>query len=985
MRRGDARRRWLAGLALGLTLPPAVALAVAPDAVAVAARDMARAGGKAVRVTRSPLTGLVTSVTVTGDRWLPAAGAPDPAQQAAAFLSSYGRAFGLRPGSAGRVTRVTSDPHRRAPVVRLQQLVEGVPVTGGEIMLRLRGGGVGGVSAKSLHVPAPFNVRPSLDAAGAVQAAQRLLAKRRVAEAVLDPPRLEVFNRGLLDGTRRPTRLAWFTTARAAAHREFIWVDAQRGTVLLHFNQVPRERNRAVYDAGNSSSLPGTLARSEGGPPVADPDVNAAYDYAGDTYDYFFTVHGRDSYDNAGATLVSSVHYCESDLFGCGCPCANAAWNGIQVLYGGGFPLADDVAAHEWTHAVTEHTANLFYYMQSGALNESYSDIFGETVDLGNGRGNDTPGVRWQIGENLPAGALRSLSNPAAFGDPGRMSDASFVCDTDGLDNGGVHGNSGVPNHAFALMADGGNYNGFAVGGIGVADAARIQYRALTQYLLSASDFLDNYHAVNQACADLIGSDDLTADDCAEVAKALDAVEMADSWPCVPVQPPVPDRCPPGHAQEDVFVDDLEGGGGNWTAQTAIGPGVWSVDTVFATSGVAHLHGDDPDARADSRFAMNLDVAIPPGARLQFNHSYGFEKDLGDNYDGGVVEFSTNGGQSWNDASGLIAGGAAYGGTLCCTNPLAGRGAFVGDSFGYTATQLDLAALAGQNVRFRFRLGADESVGDFGWFIDDVRIYQCIAEPQPPTPAPADTPTRTPSATPTGTATATPTHTPSRTPTSTRTFTATRTATPTRTPSNTDTPTATPSATPSDTPSHSPTPTASATATPTATATETGTATPTASPTATDTPTATATATATPTATSTATVTSTPTATATASATATDTPTGTPTDTPSQTPSATPTATAPCAGDCGGDQRVTADEVVQAVQIALGAVSINGCRAADPSGDGAVSIEEIVRAIDHAQRGCAPAVNGATWRGASGRLTVRSRQASGAGAGPPPD
>src|SRR5262249_38501586 len=119
--------------------------------------------------------------------------------------------------------------------------------------------------------------------------------------------------------------------------------------------------------------------------------------------------------------------------------------------------------------------------------------------------------------------------------------------------------------------------------------------------------------------------------------------------------------------------------------------------------------------------------------RLQFNHSYGFEDDIFLNYDGGVIEFSTNGGSSWSDAGGLISAGATYGGAIssCCSNPLAGRNAFVKDSFGYTASQLDLTSLAGQNVRFRFRIGTDQAIDDYGWFIDDIRIYRCAGAQTP--------------------------------------------------------------------------------------------------------------------------------------------------------------------------------------------------------------------------------------------------------------
>ncbi len=136
------------------------------------------------------------------------------------------------------------------------------------------------------------------------------------------------------------------------------------------------------------------------------------------------------------------------------------------MVYGEGFSLADDVVAHELTHAVTEKSAGVVYFMQSGALNESFSDIFGETIDLTNTGGTDTAAVRWRIGEDIPGtGAIRHMMDPTLSpteppdfppGHPGKVSDPQFKCNAPRTDLGGVHSNSGVPNHAYALMVDGG-------------------------------------------------------------------------------------------------------------------------------------------------------------------------------------------------------------------------------------------------------------------------------------------------------------------------------------------------------------------------------------------------------------------------------------------------------------------------------------------------------------------------------------------------
>ncbi len=287
----------------------------------------------------------------------------------------------------------------------------------------------------------------------------------------------------LADGTY-PSRLAWFVEATNLALREYIWIDAHTGANLLNFSQLAHAKSRSVYTAGGGNVLPGTLQRSEGGPDVGDADADNAYLYSGTTYDYYLSVHGRDSFDNAGAALISTVHF--DDVPG-GLPYRNAFWNGTQMVYGDGYALADDVVAHELTHAVTERSARLLYWYQSGALNESMSDVFGETVDIETGNGTDTDAVRWLMGEDLPAsiGVIRNMMTPTALGDPGKMSDPQFWCVTNGYtspfgDSGGVHINSGIPNHAYALAVDGGSYNGRTVTGIGFLKAGKIWYRALT-------------------------------------------------------------------------------------------------------------------------------------------------------------------------------------------------------------------------------------------------------------------------------------------------------------------------------------------------------------------------------------------------------------------------------------------------------------------------------------------------------------------------
>ncbi|MEZ5283669.1 MAG: M4 family metallopeptidase [Vicinamibacterales bacterium] len=727
----------LIALALAAGMPTARGQEPAPLAPTVV-RSLSEPGeALALRASaeRSALTTFATApgqgILLTGVTGAPAA------ERALAFVNLYGRAFGIQDRFSARVLRAPAADALGFEHVRLQQLHDGVPVTAGELIVHLRGDRVLGANGRTL-ASFPGSVVPALDPAGAQNAAAALMAKRNRAVGVqYGEPRLEVFNRGLIDEGAYPTRLAWFVEVTGDALRQFVWVDAETGAVLLDFSQLADAKDRRVHDMGHSSNqaqLPGTLVRSEGQGPSGDADVNDAYDFAGLTYDYYLAQHARDSYDGLGSPLISSVHF--------GTNYQNAFWNGTQMVYGDGFASADDVVSHELTHAVTEYSANLLYYNQSGALNESFSDIFGETVDLTDGVGTDTAGVRWLMGEDLAVfGAIRNMMNPNAFGDPGKMSDPQLFCRSDGWtnpngDSGGVHINSGIPNHAYALMVDGGSYNGQTVTGIGLAKAGKIQYRALTTYLTSGSGFADNAAALTQACSDLIGTAGITAGDCAQVTAAIAAVEMTSPFACPGATPPPATLCPIGGSPNAVFTDGFETGIGSWTA-TSTTAANWDATTGFAKTGLASAYGVDVTSTADQRMTMTNPVTIPAGGRVYFDHAFEFEHvRLGtDNYDGGVLEYSTDG-TTWNDANALIDGGQAYNGTLDAGNALGARTAFVRSSFGYTGTRLNVASLAGQNVRFRFRLGTDSSVGSLGWLVDNFRIYSCggaTPGPQPPT------------------------------------------------------------------------------------------------------------------------------------------------------------------------------------------------------------------------------------------------------------
>lgn len=267
------------------------------------------------------------------------------------------------------------------------------------------------------------------------------------------------------------------------------------------------EKRRTVYDAKHRTTLPGTLTRAEGDAASPDVAVNESYDGAGATYDLYFDVYGRNSIDGKGMRLDSSVHY--------GSGYDNAFWNGTQMVYGDGdgrvferFTRAVDVIGHELTHGVMAHEANLDYQDQPGALNESFSDVFGSLVKQ-RALKQTAQQADWLIGEGLftpkvKGVALRSMKAPGtAYDDPvlGRdpqpASMKDYVQTSD--DDGGVHINSGIPNHVFYLAAS-------AIGGFAWEKTGKIWYVALTEKLRRDSDFAAAANLTAAAAGELFGA-----------------------------------------------------------------------------------------------------------------------------------------------------------------------------------------------------------------------------------------------------------------------------------------------------------------------------------------------------------------------------------------------------------------------------------------------------------------------------------------------
>ncbi|MFI1568663.1 M4 family metallopeptidase [Streptomyces sp. NPDC020490] len=278
----------------------------------------------------------------------------------------------------------------------------------------------------------------------------------------------------------RPARRTLERDAYERTHRRLTTVIGAPA-VAPPAEAAPDTPHRTIYDARHGTDLPGHKVRGEGEEPGTDATVNRAYAGLGATFEMYLKAFGRRSIDGDGLPLDATVHF-DRDY-------DNAFWNGEQMVFGDGdgevfldFTIPVDVIGHELTHGVTQHTANLTYFGQPGALNESLSDVFGSLIKQYS-LGQTAAEADWLIGAGLLAprvtgSALRSMKEPGTAydddvlgKDPQPATMAGYV--RTGRDNGGVHINSGIPNHAFYLVAS-------ALGGHAWERAGQIWYDVLT-------------------------------------------------------------------------------------------------------------------------------------------------------------------------------------------------------------------------------------------------------------------------------------------------------------------------------------------------------------------------------------------------------------------------------------------------------------------------------------------------------------------------
>ena len=940
-----------AGLAALPTL--GVQASAAPKAEPSLLSQLRNQADKAVTVTDQGATGEVGFVRTKGDL-LPgrdATSAPSAGSKADAYLDKYAPLFGARPAELEQ-TKVSATPF--GWTVKYQQSYRGVPVWAGELKAHVAEDGdltaVTGYAAPNLSL----DVTPSRSAADA--------AARAVAFVTAEPPAgdhgkvdtsglkavsndLVIYRKGIVKGEAGDAVLAYDVevsnvTKTGGTIRDRVILDASSLKPLNRYSMMAHALDRALYTTDYDPGPPPTggtpsLVWEEGDPTTdLDQDQINLLDSSAESYWMHMNTWGVDSYDGEGATRVTLHNRPDS--------CPNASWNGSYTSYCDGV-YDDDTVAHEWGHAYTEYETGLIYQWQSGALNESYSDIWGETVDLLNNRedegegdltvkrpdglcsthspalptlsidspesiakicltggasfgapptaggltgqvalaadavedggtasdgcspytnqaavagkivmvdrglcafeekaamatdmgaaaliignrdeapigmaGSDTSLVttvsigltdretirstinsgqavtvtikdattadkaesyRWLLSEKSTAfgGAIRDMWNPTCHGDPGKVSDAEYKCSSD--DNGGVHGNSGVPNHGYALLVDGGSFNGQTVGGLGFDKAANIYFYA-QNYMGPTSDFVDHADSLEQSCADLTGepikelslteganpgdAEPITAADCAEVSKMIAAVELRldptvqCKWTPLLKKGPAPALCGEGSTSRVVFGDNFDAGLTAWTKgaevhETGTSSLPWRTSAVFPgrenTGRVAYGPAPDggdcatgaPENVSSSDSITSPSILMPAGKalRLSFDHYVATEAK----YDGGNVKMSINGGDFeviapeayvFNKPN-IVLDPAELAGEANSTNPLAGQPGFSGTnpgrasgSWGNSQINLEAAgAKAGDNVQIRFDMGRDGCGGVDGWYVDNVSVTVC--------------------------------------------------------------------------------------------------------------------------------------------------------------------------------------------------------------------------------------------------------------------
>ncbi|PMD98342.1 hypothetical protein BWI97_04060 [Siphonobacter sp. BAB-5405] len=720
-------------------------------------------------VSISPVNQNVNFIRLPSARALVLPGS-DVQDKSLAFLTQQAKLYGIRSGMDLFSPQQSQKDLYGIEHISLQQLYAGVPIFDGVLRFHYDQGGAL-TSVNGNFIPGiKVNPKPTLSQQIVEERALKNIELPTGTQSPLKVRQstLYIFQKGLLQGYPGAIHLVYEVEVTNDVNvREFVFVDAHTGEVVEQFTGIHgihrelSENNRSNVIWKEGDPFPGSLNKWQ----------QSEIESAGNIYNLMKNAFGYVSYDNKDAPMRTVNN--DPQI-----ACPNASWNGSTTNYCDG-TAADDVVAHEWGHAYTQYTSGLIYAWQSGALNESYSDIWGETVDLLNGYMDEDENLsvrtscgsssRWQVGEKATAfgGALRDMWDPTCHGDPGKVSDPQYRCIPS--DRGGVHANSGVLNHAYALLVDGGTYNGYTINGIGLTKAAHIFWRTQRVYLTRTSDFTVQANALEASANDLIGinlkalstaSNDpgfsgqtITSNDVEELGKVIKAVELRlANTDCdfTSLYKPVADNCDGSLPGKAFFYEDFESGMDGWTVATldtngTFTPRQWEVKSTSLVNRPGHAaFATDPNSgdcsTVSERGVLRLyspTITIPANASGPFNLAFKHYIALEPDYDGGNIKYKIGDG-SWT----LVPSDAflvnAYPSQLFTsaqdnTNPLQGQFAFTGgdrssNSSGWIESRIDLTALglaAGQTIQLRWDMGTDCGVGWYGWYIDDVSVYSC--------------------------------------------------------------------------------------------------------------------------------------------------------------------------------------------------------------------------------------------------------------------
>ncbi len=709
-------------------------------------------------------------------------------EKASDFWQQYGSLFHIHNAQAVQLLRHREDAYGQQHLV-FGQMVAGLPVFGAEITLHFNralqltsAGGQFVALPSSAEAAAQFlpilpTPTPFFD-----RAARAYLRKNHPAltwEAVEDKGNF-LLSPALLGSEKTGLHWVKHLHARAQGGPEAyqLFLELASGQVIESLQEHCDALNRRLYNQSSSN-----LIWQEGNPFPGSLNTEQAtiLRASAEIYHLFNRSFGINSYDNNGG-IMESV-YNASNL---NCPNASAG-DGITYYCPG--TGTDDVVGHEWAHVYTLKNSALIYAWESGAINEAFSDIFGEVIDLLNSSGNDSGhnnprnnctdsnNMRWKVGEDATAfnSHLRDMWSPNCRSHPASKNDNNYRCSE--ADNGGVHSNSGVFNRFFSLLTDGGSLNDFSVTGLGLTKATHIVQQAHANYITRTTNYHALADALEMAANDLLGinlpsltvldlavmasGEIITTADLLSVSQAILATQMRSPSNCTStpiLAANAPAICQAPSALQSIFREDWEAGLGSWQSiEQPVNPSTWDdkpwqiVDLLpdgrsgKGAFGPNPFMGDCIDDLENGIVDLISPAIIIPNTNedmlLQFWHYLSIERS----WDGGLLYISRNSGPPiYVNLQHFVFNGynrslvTAFAGN---DNPEAGKFSFTGSDANSTSgswglSQVNLSAAGvqpGDTLRLIFRMSHDGCNGWLGWYLDDIELGFCAEATVPVT------------------------------------------------------------------------------------------------------------------------------------------------------------------------------------------------------------------------------------------------------------